>query len=390
MIISLVFVLYVIVLVIRPKPIDWSLSFSKDDSIPFGTEILYKELSCLYNVSEIEVNKKPLYNFWEHSFGEKEDLIFINNDFKPDRPDLDKLLNNVHKGSDAFVSAIDFSDAFKDSLKFDTNESFIYNLKDDSLVVNFTNDQLVTVEGYIYHKAFHKVIFSDLDTLQTTILGVNNKNEALFVKIAYGEGNFYIHTNPLSFSNYALLKGNNFECAFKALSYLSGEHVVWDEYYKEKAQPAKSVVRYILSQKALRYGWYLALFGVITYLIFGAKRRQRPIPVVEPPVNSSRSFITTVGQLYFKRGDHFDIAQKKYTYFLDFLRQRYYIDTNIEEAELIDEISEKLNVPKKAVKKLFSLSQRLKMNLNYTDEDLMELNKNIDFIYRNGKYKQGK
>lgn len=389
-IVSLVFVLYVIVLIIRPKPVDWSLSFSKDDSIPFGTEILYKELSCLYDDSTITVNKQPIYNFLEDSLKRIDDLVFINNEFKPDHLDLESLLKKVSKGSDAFVSAIEFADELKDTLGFTTKESFVFNLKEDSLVVNFTNEQLKTDNGYVYKKAFNKVAFNVVDTLHTTILGVNDKNEALFIKIKFGKGNFYMHTNPLTFSNYVLLKRNNYECAFKALSYLSGRQVVWDEYYKAKPRPSYSVVRYILSQPALRYGWYLTLFGILTYLIFGAKRRQRLIPVIEPPVNSSLSFIKTVGQLYFKKGDHYDIAQKKFTYFLEFLRLRYYIDTRADEADLINEITEKLDVPRKVVKKLFSLSQRLKMNLSYTEDDLLELSKNIEFIYNNGKYKYGK
>ncbi len=190
-----------------------------------------------------------------------------------------------------------------------------------------------------------------------------------------------MHTNPLSFTNYALLQNDNYECAFKTLSYLHGNGLIWDEYYKEKFVPGNSIVRYILSEPALRYGWYIILFGVLVYFVFGARRKQRAIPVVGPPVNTSLSFVNTVGRLYFKRENHLDIAQKKFSHFMFFLKTKYYIDTTLGEEELKRAITEKLNVPERILNKLFSLAQRLKMNVDYTEDDLMELSRNIEFIY---------
>ncbi len=380
-ILALIFALYLVVLVLTPRPIDWSLSFSKDDNIPYGTEILFKELRCLYDPAYINVNNRPLFNLYDDPVVENADFIFINKVFKPSDLDLDSLLTIVHKGSDAFISAIEFNEVFKDTLGFDVKEATDFTSSMDSLIINFTNAALKTDSGYIYRKAFHKVVFTKLDSLNTVILGVNKNNEALFVKLAFGEGNFYLHTNPLSFTNYALLQNDNNECAFKALSYLRSDNVVWDEYYKDKARPANSVVRYILSQPALRFGWYILLFGVVVYLIFGAKRKQRAIPVVMPPVNTSLSFVNTIGRLYLKRQNHLDIAQKKYSYFMFYLRTKCYIDTSLSEDMLKYEIAEKLDVPDRVLNKLFSLVKRLNMNVDYTEDDLMELSRIIEFIY---------
>ncbi len=172
-ILVLIFILYLVVLIINPKPLDWSLSFSKDDNIPYGTEILFNELPCLYDAENISVNKRPVFNLIEDSVVELSDFIFINKVFKPSELDLENLLDQVKNGSDVFIAAIDFNSIFKDTLGFDLKESFVLNSSSDSLCINFTNEALKTDSGYVYRKAYHRVVFSVLDSLNTVILGVN-------------------------------------------------------------------------------------------------------------------------------------------------------------------------------------------------------------------------
>ena len=32
------FIIYLVILILNPKPVDWSLSFSKDDDIPYSSK----------------------------------------------------------------------------------------------------------------------------------------------------------------------------------------------------------------------------------------------------------------------------------------------------------------------------------------------------------------
>ena len=383
------FVLYLFILIITPKPIDWSLSFSKDDDIPYGSKILFDELKTLFDSSAIYTCHSPLYNFLSGDQFEKADLVIINSSFHPDKTDFDKITSHVKKGNNAFIAASEFSDLVLDSIGFDINTSFnIKNIYNDSITINLVNKTLKSPFGYTYKKAFQNIHFNYYDTLKTTVLGLGNKAKTNFIRVKYGQGNFFINLNPLAYTNFNLVSDINYEYAFKTLSYLpQNNKVIWDEYYKAKPRPSTSLLRYILSQKGLKYAWYILLFTIVTYLVISAKRNQRKIPVINPPRNTTLSFIETIGRLYFKRKNHLDIAQKRFKYFLEFLRTRYFIDTSETNEHLIQEISNKLDIPHKTIKKLFSQAERLRLNASYTEEDLEHFSKNIEYIYQKCKNK---
>ena len=52
------------------------------------------------------------------------------------------------------------------------------------------------------------------------------------IKVPFGKGNFYIHCNPIVFSNYFQVEKNNIEYTSKVLSYLEPGDIIWDENSK--------------------------------------------------------------------------------------------------------------------------------------------------------------
>ncbi len=386
---SLALIAYIAALFLTPRPIDWSLSFSNKDKIPYGSSILFAELEQLFSEGEIKTLHSPIYNYSQQTNQNSTSFIYINDYFKPDDLDLNKMLEMVDSGANVFISAVDFSDKVKDTLRFSVDEEVFSTAESkDSTILNFTNPKLKSSKGYTYNKAFHKVYFQSYDTLKTTVLGIDNDTLTNFIRIEYGPGNFFINTNPLAFTNLNLLIGQNYEYAFKCLSYLPNAAVVWDEHYKQKDAVSGSEFRYILSQKALRYAWYLLLFALLIYMIFGGKRRQRMIPIVKPPQNTSLAFVETIGRLYFRKKVHLNIAKKKYMYFLEFLRTKYYIDTNHLGSEMHKEISEKFEVPNSTVKQLFNMAQRIHQSQSISEEDLIQFDKKIEFFYDRSRRKK--
>jgi hypothetical protein len=169
----------------------------------------------------------------------------------------------------------------------------------------------------------------------------------------FGEGEFFIHNQPYAFTNYNILKRNNAEYVFKVFSYLDNQTIIWDDNYKP-GQESSTPLRYILSQKALRAAWYTILGLAFVFMFFSSKRVQRIIPVVAPPENSSLEFARTLGNLYMNSKNHKDIAKKKYNYWLDFLREEYYIfienPDNLEAVKIAEKTGVKLEVINKIIK----------------------------------------
>lgn len=68
------------------------------------------------------------------------------------------------------------------------------------------------------------------------------------------------------------------------------------------------------------------MLGVVLFMIFTARRRQRVIPIVEKPKNRSLEFIQLIGTLYYQRHDHADLVRKKFRFFAEEVRRNAGID----------------------------------------------------------------
>jgi hypothetical protein len=360
---------------LRPTPIDWSLSFVKGDKIPYGCYVLFRLLPEIFPGQRIAATGMPAYNILRAGSAGLANYVFVNVFFAPDKLDTRELLAFVARGNQVFVAAHGFAAVFADTLRFATDSHFI---NQDSVSINFVNSALQAPENFKYKSNTISHYFSRFDTLRTTALGKDDRGRINFVKIAFGQGAFYLSTVPMAFVNYHLLLRNNAEYAFKALSYLPVQATFWDEYYKTGRQVIKTPLRYVLSQEPLRWAYYLALAGVILFIVFNGRRRQRIIPVILPKTNTTLEFVKTVGRLYFQHGDHKNMAEKKIAHFLDYLRTHYYLKTDAFDRTLCEKLAEKSGVEVEAASALFKQIKNIHAQPQITEAELSGLNRAIE------------
>ena len=138
---------------------------------------------------------------------------------------------------------------------------------------------------------------------------------------------------------------------------------------------------YWLSQPALKWAWYLALLGMLIFMIFNAKRRQRVVPIITPLPNTTLDFTKTIGNLYYQEGDHQNIVDKKIIYFLEKIRNEYLIDTTVLDDNFVKKLHQKTGKNLDDIEKVVRLInyQRKSYNLSI-EEDLIEINNAIEKI----------
>ncbi len=315
--------------------------------------------------------------------------VIVNSSFEPGESDTRALLEFVEKGNCAFISAQSITGIFADSLNIKIKigyyeeafsaEDIKAGPKKDSIYLMLLNSRLNTNnKKYWYREGTVTGFFASFDTLATTVLGKNSQGEVNFIRVKFGAGNFLISTTPLAYTNYNLLFANNSEYIASSFSYLPIRDTYWDEYYKNYNVKDSNSLRFVTSQPPLKWAFYLALIGSIGYIVFEAKRRQRIIPIVEPPKNSTVEFVSTIGRLYFQNGSHKDIGMKRIYYFLEHIRTNYYITTTVFDQSFIDKISERSGFDKTKVVQLFSLIQHFQNTSSVSQSDLMELNKRME------------
>jgi hypothetical protein len=166
-------------------------------------------------------------------------------------------------------------------------------------------------------------------------LGYLNGDWVNFAKFPYGKGQFLLHTSPLAFSNFSLLRPDAQSYAAGVFSHLVDGDIYWDSASRvpesvgrkrngtNTGLPEEHPLSYVLKKPALAWAWYLLVGLSLVWVVFRAKRRQRPIPVILPNENSSFEFISTIADLHFREKNYQGICAQSMRHFLAQLRERY-------------------------------------------------------------------
>jgi hypothetical protein len=207
----------------------------------------------------------------------------------------------------------------------------VFNSYDAGISFNADSFYYATAKGRHrarFEKNENPEFFNQLYPRQTTILGYLIRGKIQlpnFIKVKFGKGNFYLQLSPDLYSNYFMLNPKTYPLAYSSLHHLNGKHILWfDGLYDSEL--SQNPLRYILSQPALRYGWYLLLITLLLFFFFKSKREQAAIPIVKPEENLSVAFAETIGSLYYENGHPGNLISKKIIYFLYHLKRDFRLD----------------------------------------------------------------
>lgn len=211
------------------------------------------------------------------------------------------------------------------------------------------------------------------------------------VSVPYGKGEVIFVSSPLLFTNYGMLDGNTFVYIFRLMSYLADLPVYRTEaYVKTDAMlvAEQSPFREFIKRPPLRWALYLALLGVVLFMIFTARRRQRVIPIMSKPANRSLEFILLIGTLYYQRKDHVDLVRKKFKLFAEELRKTAGVDisdVNTDDREYLL-LAEKTGMNSDRLKKVIrQIRLVLHSEGNISVEEMRSLIDAMDTIVRHAK-----
>lgn len=250
------------------------------------------------------------------------------------------------------------------SLKVNTNYRFVNRYKDENIAINWKYFRDDFVDGALDHEK----------------LGVINRNKSNFIRIKYGRGQILIHSNPVFFTNYHLLKPEAADYAAKVFSYFPEGPIYWDRNSKlwsvtqsnsSSGNDAETPFSYILKQKSLKWAFYMVWTLVILFVMFNLWRKQRAIPVKFPKSNSTLEFIHTIGELYFTQKNNRKLAIQKMNMFVKSVRTKYYI-TEKDEEKFIQILSKKSEIAAADIQNIFAKYKIIKnSNDELHDDDLV-------------------
>ena len=381
--------------VTRPKPINWTPTYDIKDKIPFGLYVFNEEAPALFGQKVNRITEtayqyfEPKYDYDSlvNTYTIRGTILSVSDQYMIDDESTQELLYFAQHGNKIFISSKSFPQKLMDSLKFSYSSKFMGR---DTIFTSLANPNLGK-KKYDISVGAGNSYFDKIDTLNTTVLGYHeNTKEKLvdFIKVPYGKGEFYLHTQPIVFTNYHLLKDNHSEYAAKVLSYTDGE-VFWLLKNQSGEIVSGSPMRYILSQPALKAAWYIFLLGMIVFFIFNAKRKQRIVPIIKPLENTTVDFTKTIGNLYFQEGNHDNIIEKKIIYFLEKIRNDYLLDTTVLDENFEKKLQQKSGKKIEDIQKVvYLINQRRKSYHQSIESDLIALNTAIEKILAKEKNSQ--
>lgn len=337
-------------------PTNWSETYRYDDKDPYDLYALYELLEARPEGLEMIEDSLNVLS----SIDEQSNYVFIGQYAYYSEQAVTELLNYVEQGNNAFIAAYQmpedlgyhlFGDACFNDYYLDQDDKFPI-LYADTVNLELDEEQYMLEQIYNhkpYLKAVHYIDPSLLcdEAFDNEALGYLQFENLNFVRLNWGEGNFYFHTNPIFLTNYYLADSLRHHYAEATLSVLGEGPVYWDEYSRVPPAVARQrnnrqaqnnqrqygggrnlltgneALSYIQQQPPLALAWYTLLFSVILFLVLKGRRRQRIIPTIVRRDNSSKRFIDTMSRLVLQGENHGALARQELGSLRFHLQERY-------------------------------------------------------------------
>ncbi len=395
--IVIIFLLAVGIAACSKKPSIPSLreTYSRQDKNPFGGFVMYEIVKDIFAHNTIrQINES--FNYSLSSYDNNSLSICITPGLFLEDEDVNSVLDYVSYGNDLFISSSQIDDRLLKKVSCNITMS---NSWGEFVEKPFRNTHTDFLQQVPYHSVkynyfyfpflnyFEKITYPFYKVLSNNEVGKPN-----CVVFFYGKGKLFLHCDPRAFSNYFLLKNDNYQYLQSLFGYVKSnpDCVYWNEYYNKPARRKRndqgfSALDTILKHPPLRLAFWLSLLLLLLYILFQGKRRQRIVEYISPNVNTSVTFTETVGRLYLQKKDNYNIAQKMITYFNEYVRNNYFLNAYHITEEFITTLSRKSGVSLSRVESLYRAINYAKDNINLTDTELLLLNEQMQLFFRHSK-----
>ncbi|MEP7236566.1 MAG: DUF4350 domain-containing protein [Ferruginibacter sp.] len=366
-------------------------SYSKNDANPFGADIAYRQIAAMYKYNVIREKKLTFKNTWQDINDTGSLYICIAPKLYVNEEETEAMMEYVYAGNSLFISAGLIDNILLD--KTGCNQVYSDPLfeRGMSLMQNTAVTAAAGLDsafGYYYYP--FQNYFTGIDSTNTRVLGYNDSKQPNFIVHFYGKGKLYLQCDPRAFSNYFLLTKSNYGYLKNTLAYTNSEpeHLYWDDYYNKlhsRRNPAKGFSSFseIMKHPPLRFAFWLALLLLLLYILFGGKRVQRIIAQIKPNENTTVTFTETIGRLYLQKKDNKNIADKMITYFNEYIRNTYFLNTNHINDDFVVILSRKSGVDKNKVDTLYRSITATQTSDVVNDYQLLSLHEQIQTFYKN-------
>ena len=375
LIIGLVVVFYLLIEFIAPRSVSWDPSFKVNDKNPYGNYVFYHQLNQLFPESDIRLNHDNYYQLWSQDTTHNHTLIIICDYHSTDEEAYNALIKYVREGNTVFLSAANIGWQLRKDLGIKVGRNYFDNPYHE------VNCRLTEKPATGFYHWRRSLKYEEIDSANYPVKILGKASGPNFLRFQIGKGYLYLHGAPLVFTNYPLLRKQTDRYVEFVMSYLPDQDIIYDvsqfdSFYNDPAE--RREIKELLKDPHMKWAYYLALFLLISFVFVRVKRRQRAIPVIEPPRNDSLALVGSVTQLYLQNENHKAIADKMIRHLFDYIQSRYYMSNRKLDRAYMEKLSRKSGHPIEDIQRMIKLVEQIRSASSIDADILLQLNSYIE------------
>jgi Domain of unknown function (DUF4350) len=382
----------------------WNETYKTYDKNPYGAYVFYELLKNEFDKQgfhEINIHTDEYFEFPIRDT--TSNYVFMGMRYFTDYAQFDRVIDFAEQGNQVFLIIkypqeaagilVDLMDenislGFKNKLSIETNFLHPGIRNDKDYTYYFRNDHDTVLLPYWAYFTPESVNGNDSSRFEE--IGSFNDSSYNVIRVQWGKGSIMIHTTPVAFSNYYLKDSFYLGYLEALLGHFNDGPVYYDiynqyqhySYQQESISQRENVFQFILAKPPLKWGWYLFLSGMLLFMIFRARRKQRIIPVLPVKENTSLEYIETIGALYFQQKDHRKLALKEMKNAMSYIHRNYHLTAKELDDKIIQKLSAKTGIPEVLLQKIKNEHHWIKQAHEISEERLTDIYRLLNHIYK--------
>ena len=136
-----------------------------------------------------------------------------------------------------------------------------------------------------------------------------------------------------------------------------------------------------MTQPALKWAYFISVFGLLLFVASRGKRKQRIIPNLPINENTSLEYIQTLSELYRSQYQHDKLAKHLQIIFTQWVKKKYYLTPD--DPKYIAKISQKSKIAEEQINSLLNRLDKAVGNKRFGAEQLTNLHTDLNQFYNN-------
>jgi len=295
----------------------------------------------------------------------------------------------ISAGNEALLIANSFDYDFEEDSEFKINT---YSANDTMCSISWCDSTQYDYQHYwrnlektTFNKFYYFWTRENDNSAQSRHLAYIKDSLPIFTYYPINNERLYLHSVPKLFTNIAGFQEYYLDNFNKTFSIFKSKNVILHKFINKNIYSGKneaSLLKYIMSQPALKAAYLLLILLCLLYVAFSAKRKQKAIPVLEENKNTSLDYVYTMSELFEAQGQNEKLVPHMGKIFYHNIKKKYFLEPN--HPEFVELLTKKSKVPQKAIDSIITKIRSAK-NYAFTDDQLIKLYNEIHTFHKNCK-----